>query len=127
MSADLKWPNWLGVVVDDMAVARRVYADVLGLKEFDAGQDWVQFDLGFPNILELLARSGAPEYNHTRFQPGFAVVDIEAARDRLVGVGAEAITDIRGGPPSQGYWSYFRDPEGNVFEVSQRLGERWGP
>ncbi|HZB78518.1 MAG TPA: VOC family protein [Actinomycetota bacterium] len=56
-----------------------------------------------------------------RFQPGFAVGDIHAARARVIEHRAEAITEIEGGPRSGGYWCYFRDPEGNVFELSQRL------
>lgn len=60
-----------------------------------------------------------------RYQTGFAVDEILAARDRLVGQGVEAITQIEGGPASGGYWCYFRDPERNVFEISQRIGESW--
>jgi hypothetical protein len=29
------------------------------------------------------------------------------------------MTDVEGGPEHGGYWCYFRDPEGNVFEISQ--------
>jgi predicted enzyme related to lactoylglutathione lyase len=123
----LKWPNWIGVVVEDMPTQRRFYRDVLGLAELGTGDDWVHFDMEFPNILELLKRSGDPEYDRPRFQPGFAVDDIEVVRDRLIKGGAEAITKVDGGPESQGYWCYFRDPEGNVFEISQRLGHGWQP
>jgi predicted enzyme related to lactoylglutathione lyase len=65
--------------------------------------------------------AGDPQYDRPRFQPGFAVDDIERARERLVGRGAEPISRIEGGPDSGGSWCYFRDPEGNVFEVSQRM------
>jgi predicted enzyme related to lactoylglutathione lyase len=81
----------------------------------------VQFDMGCPNLVELLHRSDQPQYDRSRFQPGFAVADIHAARARLIEQGAEAITEIEGDPGSGGYWCYFRDPEGNVFELSQRL------
>jgi predicted enzyme related to lactoylglutathione lyase len=123
----LKWPNWIGVVVDDMPTQRRFYRDVLGLTEFGIGDDWIHFDMGFPNILELLRRSEDPEYDRPRFQPGFAVNDIGVVQGRLIEAGAQAITDIDGGPESQGYWCYFRDPEGNVFEISERLGQGWEP
>jgi predicted enzyme related to lactoylglutathione lyase len=116
-----RWPNWLGVVVEDLEAQRAFYANVLGLAESDAGEDWVQFEMGGPNLFELLRSSDQPQYDHPRFQPGFAVGDIHAARARLVEHGAEAITGIEGGPGSGGYWCYFRDPEGNVFELSQRL------
>ena len=116
-----RWPNWLGIVVEDLEGQRRFYRNVLGLAELDAGEDWVQFDMGGPNLLELLSRDDRPQYDRLRFQPGFAVGDIHAARARLIEHGAEAITEIEGGPGSGGYWCYFRDPEGNVFELSQRL------
>lgn len=122
---DLKWPNWIGVVVGDLQQQRRFYRDALGLRELGSGDDWVHFDFGFPNILELLQRSDEPEYDRIRYQVGFAVDDIEASWVRLVGRGVEALTDIHGGPGAQGRWCYFRDPEGNVFEVSQRLGYGW--
>jgi predicted enzyme related to lactoylglutathione lyase len=116
-----RWPNWLGIVVEDLEGQRRFYRSVLGIAELDAGEDWVQFDMGGPNLLELLRRNDRPQYDRLRFQPGFAVGDIHAARARLIEHGAEAITEIEGGRGSGGYWCYFRDPEGNVFELSQRL------
>jgi catechol-2,3-dioxygenase len=125
VSAELRWPNWLGLVVDDLQAQRTFYRDVVGLSELGGGDGWVQFDMGFPNMLELLERTDEPQYDRGRFQPGFAVDDINAARAELVERGIEAVTDIEGGGESQGYWCYFRDPEGNVFEISQRLGSSW--
>jgi catechol-2,3-dioxygenase len=125
VSAELRWPNWIGLVVDDLQAQRKFYREVVGLKELGGGDSWVQFDMGFPNMLELLERSDEPQYDRGRFQPGFAVDDIHAARAELVERGIEAVTEIEGGGDSQGYWCYFRDPEGNVFELSQRLGSSW--
>jgi catechol-2,3-dioxygenase len=121
----LGWPNWLGVVVEDVDAQRKFYCDVLGLPELAAGEGWVQFDMGFPNILELLQLSDDPQYDRPRYQVGYATDDIRAARDLLVARGAEQVTAIDGGDEAQGYWCYFRDAEGNVFEISQRLGSRW--
>lgn len=101
----------------------KFYRDTLGLTELGAGDGWVHFDMGFPNVFELLQRSDDPEYDHLRFQPGFAVDDIHSVRERLIAQGVEPLTEIDGGPDSQGYWCYFRDPEGNVFEISQRVGQ----
>jgi len=57
---------------------------------------------------------------------GFTVDDIHGARDRLVARGAEPITEIEGGPGTPNLWCYFRDPEGNVFEITQWLDTRQG-
>ncbi len=124
-SAELRWPNWIGVVVEDLQAQRGFYRDAIGLSELGAGEGWVHFDMGFPNILELLQRSDEPEYDRARYQVGFATDDIHAARDALVARGVEAVTEIDGGEDAQGYWCYFRDAEGNIFELSQRLGSSW--
>jgi catechol-2,3-dioxygenase len=121
----LEWPNWIGVVADDLAGQRRFYRDVLGLSEHGTGDGWVHFDMGFPNVLELLQRGEEAEYDRRRYQIGYAVDDIRSARGELIRRGAFPLTEVEGGPESQGLWSYFRDPEGNVFEISQRLGATW--
>jgi catechol 2,3-dioxygenase-like lactoylglutathione lyase family enzyme len=118
---ELGWPVWIGVVTDDLEAQQRFYRDVLGLRELEAGDDWVQFDLGERRKLELLARSDLPQYDQPRVQVGFAVTDIRAAAAELQARGVERISEIEGGPDSGQYWCYFRDPEGNVFELAQRL------
>ena len=116
------WPDWLGLVVDDLDVARRFYAGLLSLEPTATGHDWVQFDMGDGRIFELLRRDeGRAEYERPRFQPGFPVDDMAAARDRLVGLGAEQISDVEGGPEHGGLWCYFRDPQGHVFELTQPI------
>src|SRR6266487_3837030 len=94
-SSDLQWPNWLGVVVEEMATQRRFYRDALGLKELGARDDWVHFDMGFPNILELLQRSDDPQYDRPRFQPGFAVEDIQGTYARLIEQDVQALLRSR--------------------------------
>jgi predicted enzyme related to lactoylglutathione lyase len=116
------WPDWLGLVVDDLAAARRFYADLFGREPADTGEDWVQFDLGDGRIFEVLRHDpGRVQYDATRFQPGFPVDDIESASDRLSRLGAERITDVEGGPEHGGLWCYFRDPQGHVFELTQPM------
>jgi extradiol dioxygenase family protein len=46
------WPNWLGLVVEDLEAARRFYGEVLGVEAMDAGDHWVQFDMGEQRIFE---------------------------------------------------------------------------
>lgn len=116
---ELRWPTWIGVVCEDLEAQRRFYRDVLSLEEAGHGPDWVWFRIG-SNLFELLERSDRPQYDRTRYQTGFTVDDIGAARAELIERGVEAITDVEGGPESGQYWCYFRDPEGNVFELVQR-------
>jgi catechol 2,3-dioxygenase-like lactoylglutathione lyase family enzyme len=117
-----RWPNWLGLVVDDLDGARRFYADVLGREPDETGDDWAQFDMGDGRIFELLRRDPDQiQYDRARFQPGFAVDDIADARERLLRLGARQLTDVEGGPEHGGVWCYFRDPQGHVFELSERI------
>jgi predicted enzyme related to lactoylglutathione lyase len=117
----LGWPTWVGVVVDDLERQRRFWGDLLGLPEASAGSDYVQFEMGEGRIFELIQRSGLPQYDELRFQIGFAVEDIGKARAHLLRAGVEPLTEIEGGEST---WAYFRDPEGNVFEITQRSHER---
>lgn len=117
----LGWPVWVGVVVDDLEGQRRFYRDVLGLREVDTGDGWVQFELAPRRLLELLAKTDAPQYDEPRVQVGFEVQDIRAAAAELRERGVEQVSDIEGGPASGQYWCYFRDLEGNVFEIAQQL------
>jgi predicted enzyme related to lactoylglutathione lyase len=114
------WPTWIGVVVDDLGRQRQFWGDVLGLPEVAAGPDYVQFDMGRGRVFELIKRSDLPQYDRRRFQVGFAIEDIERGRGQLIQQGAEPLTEIMGGDTSS--WAYFRDPEGNVFEITQRPG-----
>jgi catechol 2,3-dioxygenase-like lactoylglutathione lyase family enzyme len=117
MPVKLQFPRWIGVVCADLDAQRRFYRDVLGLREADQGEDWVQFDMGAGVTFEIIAQSEDPEYDQPRYQVGFAVEDIHAARDELLSRGVQVVSDIKG---SNSRWAYFRDPEGNVFEITER-------
>ena len=118
MERPLDWPTWIGVVAEDLEGQRRFWGAVLGVPEAAAGSDFVQWELGGGRTFELIRRSDQPEYDRPRFQVGFAVEDIEHARDELLGRGVQPITDVVDGDVSR--WAYFRDPEGNVFEITER-------
>jgi predicted enzyme related to lactoylglutathione lyase len=117
----LGWPTWIGVVVEDVERQRHFWGDVVGLTEEYAGPDYVMYDMGGGRSFELIERSADPDYpqyDGLRFQVGFEVEDIEAARAELIRRGVEAITDIF--PNDEAPWTYFRDPEGNVFALKQK-------
>jgi catechol 2,3-dioxygenase-like lactoylglutathione lyase family enzyme len=120
MPVKLEWPCWIGVVVEDFAEQRRFYREVLGFAELKAGADWVHFDLGNGNLLELVRRSDDPQYERTRYQVGYAVADILSARRELIARGVGPVSELEGSREGGGRWCYFRDPEGNVFEIKER-------
>lgn len=116
----LRFPSWIGVVCNDLAAQRRFYRETLGFRESGEGDGWVQFELGRGVTFELLARSHDPEYDASRYQVGFEVDDIPSAAAELIARGVRAITDVKHGSDGRSSWAYFKDPEGNVFEITQR-------
>lgn len=114
----LRWPTWIGIVAQDLERQRRFWGDLLDLPEAGSGPDYVEFDMGQGRSFELIERSNEPQYDRSRFQVGFAVEDIERAWKELIRRGVEPVTEIIRGSDSS--WAYFRDPEGNVFEITQR-------
>jgi catechol 2,3-dioxygenase-like lactoylglutathione lyase family enzyme len=116
----LSWPSWIGVVAEDLDRQRRFYREVLGFTEVAEGAGWVQFDLGGSRLLEIVQRSDQPQYDAARYQVGFAVDDIEGARQQLIASGVQPISEMEGSAGDGGRWCYFRDAEGNVFELKER-------
>lgn len=88
-----------------------------------AGRTGRRADL-ITGLLELVQRSGEPPYDQARYQVGYAVADIESARDQLVSRGVQQVTELEGDGATGGRWCYFRDAEGNVFEIKERAGQR---
>ena len=117
----LHWPVWIGIVCDDLQFQRRFYRHVLGLAELRSGEDFVWFDFD-GKLLELLAKAPRfPQYDRRCVTFAFEVDDIHSARAELIDRGVEPVTGVEGGPESLQYWAYFRDAEGNLFEIVQRL------
>ncbi len=119
MTGPLRWPAWIGVVAEDLEAQRRWWGELLGVPETGSGPDYVEFHLDGRKF-ELLQRSDEPQYDRPRFQVGFAVDDIAEAREELIRRGAEPISEIIEGDESS--WAYFKDPEGNVFEITTGSG-----
>jgi catechol 2,3-dioxygenase-like lactoylglutathione lyase family enzyme len=115
----LRFPNWVGVVCADLPAQRRFYREVLGFREIESSDGWIQFDMGHGKTFELIAQSNDPEYDAPRYQVGFTVDDIVAARAALLSRGVAAVSEIRSGSDGKSRWAYFRDGEGNVFEISE--------
>ena len=119
MRSNLGWPAWIGVVAEDLEAQAAFYRDVLGFRQVGAGDDYVEFEFD-GRTFEILARSSLPQYDDRRVQVGFEVDDIELARSELLAAGVEAVTGIEGDEDDISRWAYFRDREGNVFEITQR-------
>ena len=121
MSVDLGWPAWVGIVAEDLEKQRAFYRDVLGLEEVRERDGYVWFRLG-QGTLEVAQRSSDhAELKRAGTAVGYRVEDVHAAREELLEKGAEPLTEIQGGPKAGAKWCYFRDPEGNTFQITQEL------
>jgi catechol-2,3-dioxygenase len=124
---ELRWPRWIGVVVVDLERQRRFYRDTLGFREAEGAEGWVQLKVSGGGLFELIQQDPSPQYDGKRYQVGFTVADIRAAREELIRRGVTPLSEIEGeksGSPN--LWCYFRDPEGNVFELTEWLETREG-
>ncbi|HSL67318.1 MAG TPA: VOC family protein [Actinomycetota bacterium] len=109
-------------MTDDLERQRVFYRDTLGFRETDGSESWVHFEFRGGGLFELIQRDPSPQYDIGRYQVGFTVKDIRAAREELVGRGSEPISEIEGEESgSSNMWCYFRDAEANVFELTQWL------
>jgi catechol-2,3-dioxygenase len=125
VTVELRWPTWIGVVAEDLEQQRRFYRDTLGFRETESSGSWVQFEIPGGGLFELIQQDPSPQYDTKRYQVGFTVADIHAAREELVGRGVATFSQIEGDESgSANLWCYFRDPEGNVFEITQWLERR---
>jgi predicted enzyme related to lactoylglutathione lyase len=107
----------LMVYVHDMPKSVAFYRDVLGLPLEMETPGWSQFDLGSGVALGLHMTRGETKQNEPGWVPGFTVSDIRAARDRVVGAGAQIAQDYHDIPG--GVVLEFTDPDGNRVDVSQ--------
>jgi catechol 2,3-dioxygenase-like lactoylglutathione lyase family enzyme len=120
VTVELRWPTWIGVVAEDLEQQRRFYRDTLGFREVESSGGWIEFEIPGGGLFEVIQRDPSPQYETKRYQVGFTVADIHAARKELVRRGVTTLSEIEGGDSeTQNLWCYFRDPEGNVFEITE--------
>jgi catechol 2,3-dioxygenase-like lactoylglutathione lyase family enzyme len=119
----------------DLARARRFYADKLGLDPVEEREGGLRYECGGV-AFALFASAGEPSGAHT--QMGWEVDDIDAAVDELRASGVvfeeydvpglktvNGIAEIAGNYPSKGVGergAWFHDSEGNLLGVGQPVG-----
>lgn len=54
---ELRWPTWIGVVVDDLEKQRRFYRDALGFRETASSEGWVHLEFPGGGLFELVQRA----------------------------------------------------------------------
>jgi catechol 2,3-dioxygenase-like lactoylglutathione lyase family enzyme len=114
------WPQPL-VVVRDVPVSSRFYAEVLGAESAHGGDEYEQLVSGGELILQLhhidvedhhgpLARGDVPLGNGALLW--FEVSDFDAAVERARAIGAEIERDVHVNPNAKQREIWLRDPDG---------------
>ena len=116
------------IPTQDLARARRWYAEKLGLEAAEEREGGLRYE-GASGVFCLFASAGASDGSFT--QLGFYVDDIEAAVAELRARGVvfeeyegcvNGIMDIRGNYPSKGRGeraAWFCDSEGNMLGIAE--------
>jgi catechol 2,3-dioxygenase-like lactoylglutathione lyase family enzyme len=118
-------PMYAGFAVNDIAAAKRFYADTLGVRVIDMGDGLmsIQAQNGYA-VLAYVKPEHVPA-DHTILN--FPVDDIEATVDELSAAGVTfeqypsgPIKTNEKGIAHPGPWqAWFRDPAGNILSVIQ--------
>jgi lactoylglutathione lyase len=126
---ELRAPDYVVVVVDDLERGLRFYRDVLGLPLAHRSGPYAQFATGTTRVSlyeraamgETLGRAlVAPDPAAPAFELGFKVDDCDRAYQQLVGLGAEPAVVPTDRPWGQ-RTAYVRDPDGHLLELAQDL------
>src|SRR6185503_1316588 len=124
---NLRAPDYVILIVEDLDRALRFYVDVLGLRLGHRSGGYAQLDTGATR-LALYTRSAMaktlgmsldpPASNAPGFEVGFKVIDVDEAFNELIARGAQPVM-----PPTDRFWgqrtAYVRDPDGHLVELAQ--------
>jgi len=123
----LRLPDYLILIVEDLDRALAFYTGVLGLKPGHRSGNYAQLDTGATRLAFYTREAMAstlgqkiqpPAANAPGFEIGFKVADVDAAYAELVAAGATPQT-----PPTDRFWgqrtAYVRDPDGHLIELAQ--------
>lgn len=125
----------LVLTVRDTAGTLRFYTDVLGMEEVRFGADRLALHFGDQKINVHRAEEGASTIVAKRPTPGSAdlcflvktpIEEVKARLEAAGGVEIELGPVERVGAVGPILSVYFRDPDGNLIELSQQLNEGEG-
>lgn len=117
------------LLVNDFEKSLKFYRDILGLKvKSQEGNQFAGFDLEGTEMA-IFQKDGATAMFPKKFMGtgggvniGFQVKDINQASEELKSKGAEIFEGPKTTPWGQKV-AYFKDPDGNIWEVSEPFEE----
>jgi lactoylglutathione lyase len=124
---ELRWADYVVLVVDDLDRSLEFYCGRLGLRLGHRSDPYAQLATG-PTRISLYTREAMgrtlgrplapPDPGAPGFELGFKVDDVDAAFAELATAGVTTVT-----PPTDRPWgqrtAYVRDPDGHLIELVQ--------
>ena len=116
--------DFVSVPVEDMARAKRFYAEVLGIHSPNLDSGWPEFETGNVSIYLIDPTAIGGEFHATRSAIALRVPDVAAARTSLEEEGVE----FDGETLDTGvcHMAFFRDTEGNALMLHRRYAPTEG-
>jgi catechol 2,3-dioxygenase-like lactoylglutathione lyase family enzyme len=112
--------HWAGVRTTDFDATVAFFRDVLGLslEDHNEAATVAGFRLPSGQLFEVFGSASRYYPLHERLVFGFHVDDVVAARAELEAAGIEFVTDVASSHTGE-TWTYFRGPEGVLYELTQ--------
>lgn len=113
--------SWAGVRTENFPSTVRFFSETLGLPLVlrDDARDFALFRLPSGQKFEVFG----PNDDWHKFMVcpvlGFEVADVREARQELEAMGVQFVTEVVEWSDG-GAWSYFRGPDGHLYEIQQQ-------
>ena len=112
--------SWVGIRTDDFEATTRFFEEKLGLtltwRSGDA--EVAHFQLPGGQLFEVFGPNDAGVHATNCPVVGFDVEDVRAARDELMQLGVEFVTEVEEGEAGAS-WVYFRGPDGQLYQLQR--------
>lgn len=110
--------DFVSVPVQDMARARRFYAEVLGIRSPDVDAAWPEFETGNVSLYLVDPTRMGMEFEPHSAHIALRVPDVAAARAELEAAGVEFDGEIM--DTGVCHMAFFHDTEGNALMLHRR-------
>ncbi|MCI4352485.1 MAG: VOC family protein [Thermoplasmata archaeon] len=117
----VKGISWVGIKTDKLGELATFFRTILGLRAIREDRDFILFRLPDGDLLELFGPEGPDlpgQFSDVRVMPGFAVDDIEGAREELKAAGGELMGPLERDDTIGLAWQHFRGPDGWIYELT---------
>ncbi|HZC99569.1 MAG TPA: VOC family protein [Actinomycetes bacterium] len=114
----VKGITFVGARTPRLAEMERLFGETMGLVLKSRAKDMVIWQLPDGSLVEVFSED-EPDHLHFDSGPvvGFLVDDVAAARAELEAAGHELIGPMHTIEERRG-WTFFRAPDGNVYEIT---------